>query len=187
MHIPLKFGFRAPAERGEEHAGARLEERFYDSRRLIGARNALLMMVTALFHIDYQIGLATKQEQLEKYRDFAIEIGRRARRHGIKLASDGLRLDSPEFYQGDVCFVSLNWDPIGLWIQFIANRELNNSGDAPHAGSPAEPLHLYHDFGHLIPARRIERPEADWPWYPLNEAAAQRLNEKNIRAGTGSD
>lgn len=39
------------------------------------------------------------------------------------------------------------------------------------------PLQLFHDFGHLIPARRINRPDDDWPWYPLNEAAAQRLNE----------
>jgi hypothetical protein len=47
--------------------------------------------------------------------------GRRALRHGLKLASDGRRLDSPEFYQGEVGLVSLNYDPIGLWIQFIAN------------------------------------------------------------------
>jgi hypothetical protein len=32
-------------------------------------------------------------------------------------------------------------------------------------------------LGHLIPARRINRPDDDWPWYPLNEAVAQRLNE----------
>ena len=183
MHIPLKFGFRAPAESGGEQASMRSEARFYDARRLIGARNALLLILTALFHIDYQVCLAKKRDLLEKYRDFAIEIGRRALRHGLKLASNGHRLDSPEFYQGEVGFVSLNYDPIGLWIQFIANRELNNSGAVPHIGSPAEPLHLYHDFGHLIPARGIERLEADRPWYPLNEAAAQRLNEEGYPSG----
>jgi hypothetical protein len=70
MHIPLKFGFRAPAERGSEQERTRSEERFYDARRLIGARNALLLILTALFHIDYQVCLATKREQLAKYRDF---------------------------------------------------------------------------------------------------------------------
>ena len=74
-------------------------------------------------------------------------------------------------------FVSLNYDPIGLWIQFIANRQLNRSVPPFYIGSPARLLHLFHDFGHLIPARGVERCEADWPWYPLNEGAAQRLNE----------
>jgi hypothetical protein len=183
MHIPLKIGFRAPAERGGDQPSLRSEERFYDARRLVGARNALLMILAALFHIDYQVCLATKRESLEKYRDFAIELGRRALRHGLNLAADACRLDAPEFYQGDVGFVSLNYDPIGLWIQFIANRELNRSGAVPHIGTPAEPLHLYHDFGHLIPARRIEREEASRPWYPLNEAAAQRLNEQEYPSG----
>jgi len=113
LHIPLGFGFRAPA--GAEQESARSEERFYDARRLVGAKNALLLILTAMFHIDYQVCLATKRERLEKYRDFATEIGRRALSKGMKLAGDGHPLDSPEFYQCDVGFVSLNYDPIGLW------------------------------------------------------------------------
>jgi hypothetical protein len=183
MHIPLKFGIRAPAERGEELSGGRSEPRFYDARRLIGARNALLVILTALFYIDYQTCLATKPKALAIYRDFAIRIAHRAQCHGLRLAREGIRLDSPEFYQAEIGFVSLNYDPIGLWMQFIANRQLNRSDAAPHIGSPAEPLHVYHDFGHLIPARGIERHEADRPWYPLNEAAAQRLNEQKYPTG----
>jgi hypothetical protein len=87
-------------------------------------------------------------------------------------------LDQPAFYQGDVGFVSLNYDPIALWMQFVANRDLNKSPDVPTIGTPPVPLHLFHDFGHLIPARRIGRGEATWPWYPMNEAATQRLNEQ---------
>ena len=45
------------------------------------------------------------------------------------------------------------------------------------------PLHVFHDFGHLIPARRIEGVDATWPWYPVNEGAAQRINE----SATGSN
>jgi hypothetical protein len=181
LHIPLAFGFRAPAER--EQAGTRSNERFYDARRLFGAKNALLLILITLFHIDYQVCLAAKREVLEKYRDFATELGCRAQRNGLNLAANGCRLDTPQFYQGDVGFVSLNYDPIGLWIQFIANRELNNSSSVPHIGTPAEPLHLYHDFGHLIPARRIGEEEAQRPWYPLNEATAQRLNEQRYTSG----
>jgi hypothetical protein len=183
LHIPLGFGFGAPAEQDSGLADASSKDRFYDARRLAGARNALLMILMAMFHIDYRISLSTKHEVLEKYRDFALEIGHRALSHGTKLANGGNSLASPDFYQGDVGFVSLNYDPIGLWIQFIANRELNNSGTVPYIGTPAEPLHLYHDFGHLIPARGIERTDAGSPWYPLNEAAAQRLNEQKYPSG----
>ena len=114
MHIPLEFGFRAPAERDGEQASTPSKERFYDARRLIGAKNALLLILTTLFHIDYQICLETKREILEQYGDFAAEVGRRALQNGLRLASNGHRLDSPDFYQGDVGFVSLNYDPIGL-------------------------------------------------------------------------
>ena len=172
-HIPLKSGFRAPTER--EWASTRSRENFIDARRLIGAKNALLLILTTLFHIDYQTCLDTKQYLLEKYHDFAIQIARRTQLQGVELAASGQPVDRPKFYQGDIDFVSLNYDPIGLWIQFIAHRELNNSSTVPFIGSPAVPLHLYHDFGHLIPARGIGRARAGSPWYPLNEAAAQRL------------
>jgi len=62
-------------------------------------------------------------------------------------------------------------------VQWIANRELNKSAAVPHIGSPPSPLHLFNDFGHLIPSRRIGTPELSFPWYPMNEAAVQRINE----------
>lgn len=183
MHIPPKFGVRArPGEEGRR-AKPEYEQQFFDSRRLVGAKNALLLILIALFHIDYQMCLATKQERLEQYRAFAIQIALRAQQRGRELAHRGTRFDSPDFYQNDVGFVSLNYDPIGLWIQFIANRELNAAANAPHIGSSGTPLHLFHDFGHLIPARGVERKDAAWPWYPLNEAAAQRLNEESYPSG----
>jgi len=79
-----------------------------------------------------------------------------------------------------VGFVSLNYDPIALWLQFFANRILNESPAVPYVGSPGLPLNLFHDFGHLIPARRIGKGDDDWPWYPLNEGAAQRMNEIKV-------
>jgi hypothetical protein len=96
---------------------------------------------------------------------------------GLELACT-YPLNEPEFYQGDVGFVSLNYDPICLWTQFIANRDLNKSNAAPHIGSPAVKLELFQDFGHLIPSRRIAKPEPNWPWFTMNEAATQRINEQ---------
>jgi hypothetical protein len=176
MHIPPGFGFHAPSG----HLGAASKspphQQFFDARRLIGAKNALLVILIASFYIDYQVCIHTKKTELSQYYEFAMALGRRMQKQGRKLATKS-KLDQPLFYCGDVGFVSLNYDPIALWAQFFANRTLNNDAAVPRVGSPTLPLHLFHDFGHLIPARRIEKGEDDWPWYPLNEGAAQRLNE----------
>jgi hypothetical protein len=184
MHIDS--GVPALGRKGKEEAdepSLASEKLFFEARRLIGARNALKLILIALFHIKYQVCLSTKQHVLHQYRDFALQIGRRVQRQAGDLARDGRALDGPEFYRADVGFVSLNYDPIALWIQFIANRGLNQSASVPHIGVPPTPLHLFHDFGHLIPARRVEGRSGSFPWYPLNEAAAQRLNEKKYPSG----
>ncbi len=176
MHIPPGFGFRAPTGRRGIALKNRSQQQFFDARRLVGAKNALLVILIASFYIDYQVCIDSKKRELSRYYEFAKALGCRMQKQGVKLASKS-KLDQPTFYNGDVAFVSLNYDPIALWVQFFANRTLNNDPAVPRVGSGALPLHLFHDFGHLIPARRIEKGEDDWPWYPLNEGAAQRLNE----------
>jgi hypothetical protein len=171
MHIPTGFGFRAPAH----GAVSSSEEQFFDARRLIGAKNALLMILIASFYVDYQMCITSRQKVLAQYYEFARALGRRMQSRGEDLSSKH-GLDEPAFYQGDVGFISLNYDPIALWVQFFANRALNRA-NVSCIGSPPVPIHLFHDFGHLIPARRIGKGDDDWPWYPLNEAAAQLLNE----------
>lgn len=171
MHAPLGFGVRAPvSSKGQ----------FFDARRLTGAKNALRMLLGAAFYIDYQECIRSKHRELEQYFNFALRLGHRIQSHGIDLYHHNFQPNAPEFYRGDVCFVSLNYDPIALWIQFIANREINKKPSVPHIGSPAIPLQIFHDFGHLVPARRIGQGKADWPWYPMNEAVAQRLNEPTV-------
>lgn len=174
MHGPSGFGVRA--QTGHMAAG-----QFFDARRLAGAANALKMLLGALFYIDYQNCLRNKPHILEQYKDFATCLGRRVLRQGEDLANTGKELDTPGFYQADVAFVSLNYDPIALWVQFLANRDLNKKRNV-FLGPDEIPLQLFHDSGHLIPSRRIEGNAADWPWYPMNEASAQRMNE----AGSGS-
>ena len=153
---------------------------FFDARRLIGAKNALLMLLITLFYVDYQVCIESKRQVLEKYKDFAILLGLRAQREGMKLAHEGVAFDLPKFYRDDVGFVSMNYDPLLLWIQFVANRELNYSASVPHIGSPSMPLFLFNDLGHMIPSRSIGKREPDFPWYPMNEAVAQRLNESKV-------
>src|ERR1039458_8923671 len=124
MHIPAGFGVRAPARQGVLSGERQYEEQFFDARRLIGAKNALLMILIALFYIDYQVCITSKQKVLAQYYEFARALGRRMQRQGENLSSKH-RLDQPAFYQGDVGFISLNYDPIALWVQFFANRATN--------------------------------------------------------------
>ena len=178
MHISPGFGFRAPIRQGNSGTGKEPKQ-FFDARRLIGAKNALLMILIASFYIDYRECILSKRGTLQKYYDFAILLARRMQSQGLELAREGHQLDQPKFYKSDVSFVSLNYDPVALWLHFNANRELNKSASVPHIGSPAVPLQIFDDFGHLIPARRIGRGEGNWPWYAMNEAAVQRLNEQS--------
>ncbi|HEV3039472.1 MAG TPA: hypothetical protein VHA33_16980 [Candidatus Angelobacter sp.] len=183
MHIPPGFGFRAPISQDSGELEDQVEERpfqFFDARRLIGAKNALLMLLISLFYIDYQQCIRTKRPILQKYYDFANALGRRMQKQAFDLARPG-ELDRPRFYKGDVSVVSINYDPIALWMHFNAHRDLNKSASVPHIGSPAVPLEIFTDYGPLIPSRRIEKGESDWPWYAMNEAVVQRLNEQ--RAG----
>jgi hypothetical protein len=171
MHISPGSGFRAPFRSSKKNR----QPHFFDTRRLVGAKNALLLILIASFYTDYQECIASKQKTLQHYRQFIQHLARRIQRKGVHIATH-CNLDEP-FYQSDVSFVSLNYDPILLWLQFIVNRTLNKSKNVARITSSRTVVHLFHDFGHLIPARRIGRPEDEWPWYPLNEGAAQRLNE----------
>jgi hypothetical protein len=177
LHIPLGFGVRAPGP--SDSATRSSQEQFFDARRLIGAKNALRMILIASFYIDYQECIRLKRHVLKQYHDFMTVLGRRMQQQGVNLAARKHRLDEPKFYQGDVGFVSLNYDPIALWLQFNAHRQLKKSAGVPRIGSQRVPLHLFHDFGHLIPARRIGESDPSWPWYPMNEAAVQRVNEQS--------
>lgn len=159
------------------------ESQFLTPQRVIGARNALDMILHAMFYVDWQIlhGCEAKKAKLYQHYKFAKNLGRRMQRDGRKLSTEGKRFDHREFYLGDVAFISLNYDPIGLWLQFVANRNLNRGGDAPLVcsdGSPAYRLQIFHGLAHFIPGQRVCPKKRGTPWYPMNETAAQRLNDE---------
>ncbi len=164
MYAPFGHGFRA--ERGA----------FLDARRLLGAKAALKMLLHAMFYIDYQNCVGSPDSPLEKYEQFARWLGKRMQRAAASVTAN---FDRPEFIRGDVAFVSLNYDPLSLWTQFVANRELNADRSSTSGGGSSVPLHLFHDMGHFIPSRRVEPHSRPDLWYPMNEASAQRLNEES--------
>ena len=168
MHGQSGHGFRV---KGNE---------FLTPQQVLGARNALKMLLQTMFYIDWHYGREAKREHLEHHYDFAIALGRRMQRQGLELAGRNTSFDNRKFYLGDVSFACFNWDPIALWCQFVANRNLNSSPSVPHVGCPACKLQIFHDLGHFVAGPRVEDDKGrstKTPWHPMNESSALRLND----------
>ena len=172
---------------GQSGHGFRVKEReFLTPQRVLGARNALKMLLHAMLYIDWHYGRRENKRILEHHYDFAKALGRRMQRQGRELDGSRTHFDSRDFYMGDVSFVSLNYDPIALWCQFVANRDLNRCASVPHIGVPASRLQVFHDLGHFVAGPRVgTRKDRDpkTPWHPMNEASAQRLNDSDHGSG----
>ena len=166
---------------GQSGHGFRVKEKeFLTPQRVLGARNALKMLLQTMLYIDWQYGREAKREDLEHHYDFAVALGRRMQRQGLELAGSNTSFDDREFYLGDVSFACFNWDPIALWCQFVANRNLNHSPSVPHVGCPACKLQIFHDLGHFVAGPRVEDNKGrspKTPWHPMNESSALRLND----------
>ena len=133
------------------------EDTFLAPQRVLGARGALKMFQQTALYIGWQYCLEEKKRDLEQHYLFAEALGRRMQRQGLELARGNPRFDSRKFYMGDVSFACFNWDPVALWCQFVANRNLNNSPSVPHVGTPASRLRIFSDLGHFMPGARVER------------------------------
>ena len=171
---------------GQSGHGFRVQEgEFLTPQRVLGARNALKMLLQTMLYIGWHYGREANREVLERHYDFAVALGRRMQRQGLELAERSPHFDSRHFYMGDVSFVSLNYDPIALWCQFVTNRNLNKSANVPHIGCPASKLQVFHDLGHFVGGSRVgnKKDLDDTPWHPMNETAAQRLNDPDHRSG----
>ena len=153
---------------------------FLTLQRVTGALNALRMLLQAVFYIDWQqlcIGDKMRRKELEHHYTFARSLGQRIQRQGQSFSND-TAYDSKEFYNADVSFVSMNYDPIALWCQFVANRDLNRDPAVPHVGTPSYKLQIYHDLGHFVATRRVVRRTGSGTlWHPMNQSSAQRLND----------
>lgn len=165
--------------------GFSTDGKFLSPTNIKGARNALKLLVLTMFYIDWQdlLNDNDKKHWLKQHYDFAQVFGRRMQQQGIQRI--GLQNpESPNFYLDNNVFVSLNYDPIALWLQYVANRNLNKSPSVPHIGKryPARRLQIYHDLGHVAPSRRINRENPNFARFSMNEATAQRLNDPDHKA-----
>jgi len=161
---------------GQSGHGFHAGDTFLTPQQVSSAKNALEMLLQTMFFIDWQV--ARKDEQLELHYHFARVLAERMQRLGIERSDQ--RYDSPQFYLGDVSFACMNYDPIGLWCQMVANRNLNKSPTAPHIGSPASKLEVFLDQAHFVSGVRPEKKEPR-VWHSMSEAVVQRLNEVGQR------
>lgn len=170
LHVHSFHGFPVP-------------NRFLPPDRLIAARRALQLVLNTLFFIDWQTALSDRKPKLDKHLDFARLLTDHHQQEGLQLAATRQNFDTRDFYLGNIAFASLNYDPVALWAQFIANRDANNASP-PCIGVPRVPLKIFHDFGifmavSTIDPKKNELDEKERVWYPLNEASAQRLNDRD--------
>ena len=71
---------------GQSGHGFRVKEgEFLTPQRVLGARNALKMLLQAMFYIDWQYGRVKNRETLNHHYDFAKALGRRMQRRGFEL------------------------------------------------------------------------------------------------------
>ena len=155
---------------GSDH-GFHAGDTFLTPQRIGSAKNALKMLLQTMFFIDWQV--CRKMEQLALHYDFAVALTRRMQNQGGEL--EGERFESSKFYLGDLSFVSMNYDPVGLWCQMIANRHMNKDLNVPTVGTPERKLEIFVDQAHFVAGRRVgKQPEV---WHSMNEPAVQRLNE----------
>lgn len=158
-------------------------KRFLPPGRLIAARRALQLVLNTLFYVDWQTALIERKNDLNKHLGFARLLTEHHQQKGLELANELQHFDSRDFYLGSIAFASLNYDPVALWAQFIANRDANF--DPPYIGVPRVPLKIFHDFGVFMAVSTIDPKKSDGEdekervWYPLNEASAQRLNDRD--------
>ncbi len=155
---------------GSEH-GFHAGREFLTPQRIGSAKNALKMLLQTMFFIDWQV--CRKNGQLARHFDFAVALTRRMQMQGVALERE--RFESSKFYLGDLSFVSMNYDPVGLWCQMIANRVMNRDPNVPSVGTPERKLEIFVDQAHFVAGRRVRMGSE--VWHSMNEPAVQRLNE----------
>lgn len=166
--------------------GLRVDGYMVQPERLIAARN-MMNMLTALRHaVGFRNMVQNNGKVYEQYYQFALELGKMMQQEGLeRLVKHSL--SSREFYLFSYSIISMNWDPIFLWLIFNAHKELNDR--PPYIGSIATPMKLFNDLAHFMAVREIESPESGkenlqpGAWFPMNETAVQRLNDSEHQTG----
>lgn len=180
MHITSGNGFYTK--------GLNVEKHFLSLEDIIKAKSTLIMLITLIHSINYNDSLYNRQELLASYYDFGKCLSELMMEEGISLINKKFKTNSRKFYMCSYSVVSMNWDPILLWMIYNANRDYNNSASIPLIDTPKVPMKLFNDMGHFMAVRSIDSKDQE-VWYPFNETVVQRINDpehvtgKRVRIG----
>ncbi len=187
MHITSGLSFNVlAAKRNSVDSPGQVERETLSQVRLVGARNCLVLLIGMMLrgaHLDLVLN---HPERLQPYQRFAEILARLMQDEGVRfLEHEGLERNSRAAYLFSYAIVSMNYEPVIMWLLFNAHRNANND-HPPHVGKDvAQPLKLFNDFAHFVGAREI--PEKDRQglrtWYPSNESVVQRLNAPDHNSG----
>ncbi len=129
--------------------------------------------------------LNKKKDVLKQYYEFYKVLA-------VEMLEDGYhsfneqKMNDREYYLFNYSIVSLNWDPILLWLIFNVHKDLNDE-NSYYVDSPPRKLKLFNDFATFLGTRSIDKNLTIW--YPFNEAVVQRMNnrtsltDKRVRIG----
>ncbi|MCY4060594.1 MAG: hypothetical protein OXG44_21670, partial [Gammaproteobacteria bacterium] len=161
------------------HGFSASDGEFLTPQRVLGARMALGLLLQTIMYVDWHTRCRTGDGLAHHYA-FAAALSRRMQHQGMDRATalGAAGFETRDFVLGDLGFVSMNWDPLGLWAQFVANRRLNKAADVPRVGNPARRLWAFHDLGHYVAGPRVDKGhKGSKVWQPMNESSARQLND----------
>ena len=148
--------------------------------RLKNARTLLDALQLWMISCAYHNALKNKKDIVEKYISFVGILGDLMREEGRFLNNlDNINFDSREFYLFSYALVSMNYEPLLLWLLFNAHKNLNEQ-ESLCVTSRNRYLKLFNDFSLFFGMKPIKKKDGNEPefqiWYPMNEPAAQRIN-----------
>lgn len=153
--------------------------------QLLNAKHLLILLIQLFFYCHYQKMLNKKMDILEQYYEFYKVLAVEMLEDGYDSFNDQ-PINDRGYYLFNYSIVSLNWDPILLWLIFNVHKDLNDENSF-YVDSPPRKLKLFNDFGTFLGTRSVDKELKIW--YPFNEAVVQRINnrssltDKRVRIG----
>ncbi|MGO1369065.1 hypothetical protein [Senegalia sp. (in: firmicutes)] len=145
--------------------GFNTEKTYVRPEQLIIARNTLNMIISIIHAIEYRLALRDKRKEINDYFQFVCLLEEIMQNEGRSKINEEINLYDRDFYLFSYAIISMNWDPIFLWILFNAHRKLNKDSS----------IKLFTDLAYFMAIREIEGHSPSH-FFPMNETAVQRLN-----------
>ena len=158
--------------------------------RVRRARMLLDYFTVASLSSAYLNTLDESPSRITPYIEFVEMLAKMMEDEGVRLsdffAASGSQIAEEKFYSSRAFYlfsyaiVSMNYEPLFLWLLWNAHK--NKNANASCVGSRNRMLKLLNDHSLFFGIRKIEdepNESDDSIWYPCNEPVAQRINRHN--------